>query len=65
MTPEEKDKNFYIGDGVYLQDTPEFIILRTGDYRDSHCDNKIYLEAEVLENFFCLIKYLKEGNEDI
>jgi hypothetical protein len=51
MDEEERKNHCYLGDGVYAEKTPEFIILRTGDHRDSRCDNKIYLEESVLISF--------------
>lgn len=62
MSPEERKNHCYIGDGVYVEKTPEFIILRTGDHRDSHCDNKIYLEADVLDSFLMFLEKIK--NDD-
>lgn len=51
MNDEERKNHCYLGDGVYAEKTPEFIILRTGDHRDGKCDNKIYLEESVLISF--------------
>lgn len=51
MNNEERQKHAYIGDGVYAESTPAHIILRTGDHRDGFCDNKIYLEQDVLIHF--------------
>jgi hypothetical protein len=61
MTPEERANHVYLGDGVYLEHTPEHIILRTGDHRDTHCDNKIYLESQVLDAFFNAIETIKRN----
>lgn len=51
MTEEERQNHSYLGDGVYAEWDGEYIILRTGDHRDGYCDNKIYLEPEVLKSF--------------
>jgi hypothetical protein len=64
MTPEEKANHVYLGDGVYLEHTPEHIILRTGDHRDSHCDNKIYLEDRVLNAMMMAIDRIKERSKN-
>lgn len=61
MTPEERANHCYLGDGVYLEYTPSHIILRAGDHRDTHCDNKIYLEAEVLESMYNAIEKIKRN----
>ena len=45
----KKRENYsYLGDGVYVEWDGMHFVLRTGDHRDSHCDNKIYLEPYVL-----------------
>lgn len=49
MTPEERENHSYLGDGVYVEWDGMHFVLRTGDHRDSHCDNKIYLEASILD----------------
>jgi len=48
MSPEERKNHAYLGDGVYVENTHEHVILRTGSHRDDDCDNKIYLDAKVL-----------------
>lgn len=48
MTPEERENYSYLGDGVYAYFDGYGIWLRTGDHREERCDNKIYLEPEVL-----------------
>lgn len=60
MTSEERKNHCYLGDGVYIEwctQSKQFI-LRTGDPRDSHCDNKIYLEPSVYNSSisFCASK---------
>lgn len=62
MTPEERENHSYLGDGVYAESTPYHIILRTGDHRDSHCDNKIYLEKHVFINFTEWLLNIKRMN---
>lgn len=59
MTPEERANHVYLGDGVYLEHTPEHIILRTGDHRDGYCDNKIYLDDSVLDAFLNAYKQIE------
>lgn len=58
MTPEERKNHCYLGDGVYVEWDGEYFILRTGDHRDSHCDNKVYLEPSVYNSLilFCASK---------
>lgn len=49
MNEQERQNHSYLGDGVYVEwcmQSQQFI-LRTGDHRDTHCDNKIYLEPAV------------------
>ena len=57
MTPEEIANHHYLGDGVYLECTPEHWILRTGDHRDTFCDNKIYLDNRTLT---LLYQYMRD-----
>lgn len=59
MSPEERKNHSYLGDGVYAEHTPDHIILRTGDHRDSHCDNKIYLEDGVLASLMNFLEFIK------
>ena len=51
MTEEERELHTNLGDGVYVQWDGEHMILRTGDHRDGHCDNKIYLEPSIVSAF--------------
>jgi hypothetical protein len=60
MTPEEKEKNSYLGDGVYIERTPSNLILRTGSSLDRDCDNTIYLEPKVVKNLLEYISNLEE-----
>lgn len=52
MNEQERENHSYLGDGVYVewQAESQHFILRTGDHRDAHCDNKIYLEPSILGN---------------
>lgn len=59
MNDEERKTHAYIGDGVYVESTPVHIILRTGDHRDGFCDNKVYLEQDVLVTFLEWITHIK------
>lgn len=59
MNDEERENHSYIGDGVYVESTPNHIILRTGDHRDQFCDNKVYLEQDVLVSFLEWITHIK------
>lgn len=38
----------YLGDGIYAEWVDSGIWLRSGDHRDEYCNNKIYLEKEIL-----------------
>lgn len=62
MTEEERLNHAYLGDGVYAESTPEHIILRTGDHRDDKCDNKVYLEQDVLLLFIQWLTDIKRIN---
>lgn len=59
MDGVEIQNHTYLGDGVYAENTPHHIILRTGDHRDGHCDNKIYLEQDVLVTFLEWLTHIK------
>lgn len=48
MTEDERLNHCYLGDGVYIECTPCVIILRTGNHQDHLCDNKIYMEHDVV-----------------
>lgn len=50
MTPEQRANHCYLGDGVYAEFDGYHIILRTSDHRDELCDNKIYLDDNVLHS---------------
>jgi hypothetical protein len=49
MTPEERELHSYLGEGVYVEWDGEDFILRTGDHRDSECQNRIYLNPSILD----------------
>lgn len=57
MTEDERKNHEYLGDGVYIELRPEAIILRTGDHRDTHCENIIYLEPNVLGNMIAWLTH--------
>lgn len=55
MQRGDYSKHQYIGDGVYAEFDGYGIWLRTGDHRDDRCDNKVYLEPDILtslNNFY-------------
>ncbi len=60
----------YLGDGVYAEYDGLGVWLRTGDHRVTLCDEKIYLEPQVLEALSQFVKNLEtmaqkevQGNE--
>ena len=61
MSPEERKNHCYLGDGVYVEHTPCHIILRTSDHRDSHCDNKIYLDDSAISSLMNFLEFMKDG----
>ena len=50
MTPEERKNYCYLGDGVYAYFDGYGIWLRTGHHEEARCDDKIYLEPNVLNS---------------
>lgn len=54
MTPEERANHLYLGDGAYAEFNRQSgqMILRTGDHRDRYCDNKIYLDPNMVTNLY-------------
>ncbi|HAT1964771.1 TPA: hypothetical protein JAG59_002001 [Legionella pneumophila] len=50
MNDEERKNYCYLGDGVYAFFDGYGIWLRTGHHEERRCDNKIYLEPDVLES---------------
>lgn len=53
-------KHEYLADGVYAELKDDELILRTGDHRDEYCDNKIYLDDDVIN---LLLNFLEENRE--
>lgn len=41
----------YLGDGVYVQKTLEYVILTTGSHSLNEAGDVVYLEPEVLQTF--------------
>lgn len=48
MTEDERKNHTYLGDGVYAEFDGYGIWLRTGNHQDHLCDDKIYIEPNVL-----------------
>lgn len=65
MSPEERKKHAYLGDGVYVEWDGFHFILRTDSHKDNECRNKIYLEQEIAErlDLFVKNKLLKNCDE--
>ena len=63
MNEEEKKNHCYIGDGVYAEFDGFGIWLRTGNHTDELCDDKIYIEPDVLESLNRFVHYLRTRNE--
>ncbi len=63
MTKEERENHAYLGDGVYAEWDGFAIILRTGNHQDHLCDNKIYLEPNVLDSLNIFRDYIKAIRE--
>lgn len=60
MTEDERLNHCYLGDGLYAESTEYALVLRTGDHRDEYCDNKIFLEQDVLVNLLKWVAHLKQ-----
>lgn len=58
MDKEERKNHSYLGDGVYAQWDGYGFWLRTGDHRDGNCENKIYLEPDILNRLNEFYKHL-------
>ncbi len=56
MTPAEKEKHRYLGDGVYVESREDGIILRTGSHRDYEADDRIVLDSRIIENLIAFIE---------
>ena len=52
MTEYERNNHTYIGDAVYAEWDGFYIILRTNSHLDTDCDQKIYLEDDVMKRLF-------------
>lgn len=52
-----ENKNAYLGDGVYIKNNGEELILMTGSC--DHPDNTIYLDDEVLQGFIHFVEKVK------
>lgn len=68
INTDETENHEYIGDGVYAEFDGFGIWLRTGDHRDDYCDNKVYLEPDVLDSLnrfygYVLNKRIKEKKD--
>lgn len=50
MNEDERKNYAYIGDGVYAFFDGYGIWLRTGNHEELLCDDKIYLEPDVLDS---------------
>lgn len=62
MTPEERNKHEYLGDAVYAEYDGYHIILRTEDHRDFHCNNKIFLDSDVLHALNRFVERMRADN---
>ena len=63
MEEKERKNHCYIGDGVYAEFDGFGIWLRTGDHREEKCDDKIYMEPDVLDSLNRFVEYLRTRNE--
>lgn len=48
MQKSNLDNHSYLGNDLYAEFDGYGIWLRTGDHRDDRCENKVYLEPNVL-----------------
>ncbi len=64
MDEEQRKNHCYLGDGVYVEWDGMHFVLRTGDHRDAHCDNKIYLEPSVLDSLNLFVNHLVKMREE-
>lgn len=64
MTPEERENYCYLGDGVYAYFDGYGIWLRTGDHREELCDDKIYIEPDVLNSLNKFNEHVRKKNDD-
>lgn len=63
MEEKERKNHCYIGDGVYAEFDGFGIWLRTGDHREEKCDDKIYIEPDVLNSLNRFVEHLRTRNE--
>lgn len=63
MSDEERKNYCYLGDEVYAFFDGHGIVLRTGHHEDEHCDQKIYLEPDVLESLNMFHEKVTQRNE--
>lgn len=59
MNSEERKNHCYLGDGVYAAFDGYGIWLRTGNHQDHLCDDKIYIEPDVMDSLNRFIEHLK------
>ncbi|HAT1745432.1 hypothetical protein ACF0MN_11010 [Legionella pneumophila] len=63
MNDEQRKNYCYLGDGVYAFFDGDGIWLRTGHHEDALCDDKIYLEPDVLESLNMFVEKVRQRNE--
>lgn len=59
MHDKERANHCYIGDGVYAEFDGYGIWLRTGNHQEHLCDDKIYMEPDVLDSLNKFVEHLK------
>lgn len=57
-----EEKIIYLGDGVYAEFDGEGIWLRTGDHRAERCDQRIFLENEIVIKLINFYKSMGNNN---
>lgn len=62
MDDSERKNYCYIGDGVYAFFDGYGIWLRTGDHREDKCDDKIYIDPDVLDSLNRFVEHLRSQN---
>lgn len=63
MNDDERSKYSYIGDGVYAFFDGYGIWLRTGHHDENKCDDKIYLEPDVLDCLNLFNQRMRQKND--
>ncbi|HAT2149825.1 hypothetical protein SDA16_06955 [Legionella pneumophila serogroup 1] len=63
MNDEQRKNYCYLGDGVYAFFDGDGIWLRTGHHEAELCDDKIYLEPDVLESLNMFVEKVRQRNE--